>query len=79
MILELYTVQDSKVGAYMPPFAARSKGEALRSFMSACSDEKHQFNAHRADYVLFHIGSFDDVSGLVLCGSPDRVIGGDEF
>lgn len=80
MILQLYSVCDMKVGAFMPPFVARARGEALRSFMSACQDEKHQFFAHKGDYVLFQIGSFDDVEGVLAAPSrPERVIGGDEF
>lgn len=80
MILQLYSVVDMKVGAFMPPFSARARGEALRSFQSACQDEKHQFNAHRGDYVLFFLGEFDDTEGLIR-GLPrgERVIGGDEF
>lgn len=79
MRLELYSVHDSKVGAYMPVFSARSKGEALRSFQSACSDEKHQFNAHRGDYSLWFIGAFDDSTGDIESLKPLRIIGGDEF
>lgn len=79
MILQLYSVQDTKVGAFMPLFQARARGEALRSFMSACQDEKHVFNAHKADYVLYFVGVFDDTSGNVEPVKPERVIGGDEF
>lgn len=80
MKLQLYAVQDTKVGAFMPPFVARARGEALRSFMSACQDEKHQFFAHKADYLLFYLGDFlDDTGALDPCTQAVRVIGGDEF
>lgn len=79
MKLQLYSVVDNKVGAFMPPFAARARGEALRSFQGACQDEKHQFNAHRADYVLYFLGEFEDGDGIITAVRPERVIGGDEF
>lgn len=79
MRLELYSVQDTKVGAFMPPFSARARGEALRSFMGACQDEKHQFFAHKGDYVLYFLGAFEDTGGLLEACAPERVIGGDEF
>lgn len=79
MITQLYTVQDTKVGAFLPLFPARSRGEALRSFMDACQDEKHAFNKHRGDFVLYFVGAFDDIEGTIHGLKPERVLGGDEF
>lgn len=79
MKLLMFSVVDTKVGAFMPPFCARARGEALRSFQSACQDEKHQFFAHKADYVLYLIGEFDDSTGYITAPQSERVIGGDEF
>lgn len=79
MKLQLYSVIDTKVGAFMPPFCARARGEALRSFMGACQDEKHQFFAHKADYALYFVGEFDDGEGIITAVRPERVISGDEF
>lgn len=66
MIVKYYSVFDTKVGAFMPPFAARSDGEAMRSFGDAIGDGKSQFAAHPEDYQLFYVGSFDDSSGLFV-------------
>lgn len=65
MILEMYSVYDSAVQAYMTPFFVRSKGEAIRSFSEAVNDEKHQFSKHASDYSLFALGAYDDNSGSV--------------
>lgn len=79
MKLFLFSVQDSKVGAFLPPFAARAKGEAIRSFSQAVSDEKHQFNQHKSDYSLWVLAEFEDGSGQVTAFMPERVVGADEL
>lgn len=61
MILKMFTVFDSKVGAYLPPMFLRSTGEAIRSFSSAVQDSSHQFCKHAEDYTLFEVGAWDDV------------------
>lgn len=76
MKLLMYTVYDTAVGAYLPPFYARAKGEALRNFSTTCNDREHQFFRHAPDYVLFELGEFDDATGLIemLASGPLRVI-----
>lgn len=59
MQTQQYSVYDSKVGQYLPPWQARSNGEAIRSFIDATNDPKSPFNNHPEDYTLFHIGYFD--------------------
>ena len=63
MILQVFTVYDSKVEAYFSPFFCKTRGEAIRSFTDAISDPQHQFAKHLEDYTLFHIGSYDDAKG----------------
>lgn len=77
--LLICSVFDTKVGAYSPPFTCKSRGEAIRSFEDACRDDKMPFKAHPEDYQLFAVGDFDDQSGLVSGGTPDRLIGAAEF
>jgi len=78
MILYMFAVQDTKVGAFMVPFTARAKGEAVRSFTHAVNDEKSQFNQHRGDFSLWAIGEFEDNSGVLKPYQPVRIIGADE-
>lgn len=74
MIMYGFSVFDGAVGAYLPMFFARSKGEAVRSFTSAVQDSAHQFGKHKGDYALYLIGSFDDGSGIFDSDAPQRVI-----
>lgn len=70
-----FSVFDSAVGAFLPLFFARSKGEAIRSFSAAVADSGHQFAKSRGDYSLFLICEFDDQSGGVVCPvAPERIL-----
>lgn len=80
MKLHLCSVFDSKVGAYAAPFCARSKGEAIRSFQTACSDDTLPFKRYPADYRLFVVADFDDNTGYITAVSPpEALIGADEL
>lgn len=83
MKVQFYAVQDKKVGAFMPVFQMRSRGEAVRSFMDAVADEKSQLCKHYADYDLYQVAEFDDNTGvvvavleLVMSGVSARVVPG---
>lgn len=75
MKLELYAVHDKAVNAFMQPFFCRARGEAFRSFIAACNDEKGPFVNHLPDYNLYYIGEFDDQSGILYpLSAPDRLL-----
>lgn len=61
--MEIFSVYDSKMEAYLPPFFQQTVGMAVRSFETAAMDQEHQFHMHGADYTLFHIGSWDQDRG----------------
>lgn len=65
MKIKLFSVFDSKVGAYMQPFYARTSGEAVRSFQDAIVREGSQFGTHAEDFTLFELGTWDDVSAQI--------------
>jgi hypothetical protein len=62
MIIQCFTVFDSKVGAYNFPFQEHSTGAALRAFIDAIEDTSSALNKHPEDYTLFHIGSYDNAT-----------------
>lgn len=59
-VLEVFSVFDSAVGAYIVPFYLKSKGEALRVFTDLVNDKSHGFSRHPEDFTLFHLGSWND-------------------
>lgn len=80
MILLVMSVRDNVSEAFLPPFYARAKGEAIRSFMDACLNDNGAFVKHRVDYDLYQIGFFDDTSGgLEPLTAVERVITGKEL
>lgn len=78
MKLNVYTVFDKAVNAYMQPFFCRSKGEAIRSFSEACSDKSSNFFKYSQDYILVELGEYDDQTGLFISREPMRIIGAHE-
>lgn len=76
MITNVFSIYDSKAGAYIQPFFMRSVGEALRALQTVMSDPTHQFARHAADFTLFHLGSFDDSSAKFECLSAPRSVVG---
>lgn len=80
MMLNLYSVHDAAVQAFLQPFFARSHGEALRSFQDACNDPKTAFHAHTNDYSLWFLGSFNDASGDLAATHPaaEKLLNGTE-
>lgn len=79
MKLKIYSVYDSKVGAYLPPFFLRSEGEAIRSFTHAATSDEHTFAKHPSDYTLFDLGEYDDETGSIdTPASPIRICSASE-
>lgn len=74
MIMLAFAVHDKAVGAFLPLFFARSKGEAIRSFSTAVTQQDHQFAKNSGDYTLYHLGEFDDGNGHFEAVDPQRVL-----
>lgn len=79
MLLQVFSIYDSKVEAYLQPFFAPTKGAAIRYFSDAIADPQHQFFKHCEDFTLFHLGSYDDSGGLFDCDAPVSVGNAVEF
>ena len=68
----LYSVFDSVAQFYLPIFTADSDGIAKRIFIASMGD---QF-AHRSDYNLHKMGTFDDQTGEIHETSPALILAG---
>lgn len=64
MNLKVFTVFDSKVGAYMRPFFCQSTGEAMRAWVDTVNDPQTAMNKHPEDYTLFELGTWNDTGAL---------------
>jgi len=63
--LRVFAVYDSKAEQYMQPFFFVTRGQAMRAFLDALSDDKHEFNKHAEDYTLFELGEYDQDTGYM--------------
>lgn len=73
-MLFIFSIYDSAASYYQPPFACNNKGIALREFSDACNNKETFLAKHPADYTLFLLGTFDDITGeFVLEKTPIRL------
>lgn len=79
MKLRIYSIYDSKAEAYMNPFFMRNDGEALRGFMDGIENSDTPFHKWPQDYTLFHVGHWDDESGLIENTTPKSLGNGVEL
>lgn len=63
MIVKVMSVYDVKAQSYKAPFFAIALGLGSRMFADACVDNEIGFKRHPEDYILYHIGEFDDNQG----------------
>lgn len=64
-MLNLYTIRDIKADFHMPPFTARTKGEAIRMLQATLNDPNHQFSKFPDDYQLHFVGIFNETTGVI--------------
>lgn len=70
MELQIVAIYDVKLEAFNRPAFVRSVGEAMRSFSDEANRSDSEVSKHPADYRLFHLGSFDDVTAQFKDGQP---------
>jgi hypothetical protein len=76
MKLNAYSVKDLQVLAFLPPFYARTNGEAGRNFIQAVGNGG--LKATPTDYELYYIGKFNDESGRLEPEEPQYLTNGHE-
>lgn len=65
MINNIYTIYDKKSETFSQPMFYYSNAIAVRSVEYMVNKTGSQLYSNPADFSLFHIGTFDDVSGLL--------------
>lgn len=66
MLLNAYTLYDSKALTYSPPFFTTAHGAAVRMVMDIAGDVNTSVGRHPADYTLFCVGHWNDATGTML-------------
>lgn len=63
MISLVFSILDTKVGAFSNPFCVRHAAEAYRMCSALAGDLNTHIGRHPADFVLMELGTFDDNRG----------------
>lgn len=72
---EICAIRDRAVDAFLRPFFATHLGGAKRSFRDEVNRAApdNAMHAHPEDYDLYHLGSFDDNTGLFESHTPRQI------
>lgn len=63
MMLQAYSIYDSKAKVFSQPFFTSNHQMALRSFITLIEDGGNNVARFPEDFSLHHIGEFDDATG----------------
>lgn len=75
MSCELFSVFDSAAKRFLEPFYAPTIEYAIRSFRQTVNSSESTIQRFPEDYTLFHIGSFDQESGMLNPGAAPVSLG----
>lgn len=70
MILNIFSVYDSKTKAYMQPYFSPTHGSALRAFTDEIANEQSLLAKHPEDFTLYHVGVWDDQTAQINPQDP---------
>jgi hypothetical protein len=75
MLLQIFCVFDSKARNYGMPFFTQNRGTAIRGIQLQLQQDGNSMLAkYPSDFDLFHVGNFDDESGLFTCPETSNPI-----
>lgn len=79
MKYKIFTVFDNKSKLYSQPAFMKTQGEAMRSFMEACKDEKATIGKYPEDFLFCHLGEFDEETGVFETHEPNSIARGIDY
>lgn len=68
MLRKVFAVYDSAAEVFGQPMFVPSRGVAFRSFSDEVNraDANNQLFAHADDFTLYHIGEYEDTTGVLI-------------
>lgn len=70
MLLNGYSVLDTKTGLFSQPVFLVHDHVAVRAFVELSADQSTTIGKYPSDYVLMAIGQFDDNTGMFIPAAP---------
>jgi len=65
MILNVYSIFDTKALVFNTPFFAHNNASAVRSVSDLAADLNTSVGRHPSDFVLYRIGQYNDEQGVL--------------
>ncbi|WNK14496.1 MAG: nonstructural protein [Microvirus sp.] len=77
----VFAIRDQAVNSHMVPMFFLTKGQAVRAFSDEVNrkDPNNNLNRHPEDFVLYHLGTYDDYSGLLTAVQPSFIASAQDF
>lgn len=60
MKLQVFSIKDRALDAFMRPWYAQTIGQAIRMFQDELNNNSGEMYKHPDDYDLYHIATWDD-------------------
>lgn len=65
MKMIMVAIKDRALNAYMRPFFAQTRGQAIRMFNDEINNEQSPMFKHPDDYDLYYLATWDDTDGQI--------------
>lgn len=76
MVRKVFSMHDSVVESYDPPFLAINRGDAIRGWIQAMKGTPdNKFVQSPGDYTLYEVGEFDTSNGMLTPYTSHQRIG----
>lgn len=73
MKMQMVAIKDRALNAFMTPFFTQTVNQAIRMFQDEINRKESPMHAHPDDYDLWHLGEWNDDTGLLVVDPDDRV------
>lgn len=75
MLMNVYSIYDTKGDYFVPPWFSRTHADAIRDFAKAVGTPGSPMGDHPADFELRCIGTWDDLAGEIRPHEDHKVLG----
>lgn len=66
----VFSIRDVKLGSFLQPFFSQNLATATRTIVHTLRDPQSHFRQFPDDFILFHLGEFDDELGSFTSSEP---------
>ena len=74
-VFQIVAVKDELTEAFLTPAFVSKKEEGIRSFAWQINNNKI-WKDNAADFSLYHLGTFDEITGTLIGNNPVKITGG---